>query len=78
MRKRKNLWHFHRWGKTLVLVGVGGIPLWLVRLEGCSFMEGVWVDKPLLSAKMVTGGVYVSQCCILALGDAVAEATVSL
>lgn len=49
-----------------------------VRLEGCSFMEGVWVDKPLLSAEMVTGGVYVAQCCILAAGDAAAAATVSL
>lgn len=28
-----------------------------LKLEGCSFMEGVFVDKPLLSAKMVTGGV---------------------
>lgn len=35
-----------------------------IRLEGCSFMEGVWVDKPLLSAETVTGGVYMAQCCI--------------
>lgn len=48
------------------------------RLEGCSFMEGVWVAKSLLSAKMVTGGVYMAQCYILAAGDAVAAATVSL
>lgn len=42
------------------------------------FMEGVWVDEPLLSAEMVTGGVYMSQCCILATGDSAAEATMRL
>ncbi len=36
------------------------------------------MDKPLLSAEMVTGGVYMAQCCILAAGDAAAAATVSL
>lgn len=45
------------------------------RLEGCSFMEGVWVDKPLLSAEMVTGRLYMARCCTSAVGDA---ATVSL
>lgn len=49
-----------------------------LRLEGASFMEGVWVDKPLLSAEMVTGGVYVAQCCVFAVGDAAAAATLSL
>lgn len=46
-----------------------------LRLEGCSFIEGVWVNKPLLSAEMVTGGVYMARCCILAAGDAAAAAT---
>ena len=41
-------------------------------------MEGVWVNKPLLSAEMVTGRVYMAQCCILAVGDAAAAATVRL
>lgn len=40
-----------------------------LRLEGCSFIVGVQVDKPLLSAEMVTGGVYMAQCCILAAGN---------
>lgn len=49
-----------------------------IRLEGCSFVGGVWVYKPLLSAEMVTGGVYIALCCIVAVGDAAAAATVSL
>lgn len=49
-----------------------------IRLEGCSLVEGVWVDKPLLSAEMVTGGVYMALCCIIAAGDAAAAATVRL
>lgn len=30
----------------------GDSPTVKLRLWGCSFMEGVWVDKPLLSAEM--------------------------
>ena len=48
------------------------------RLEGFSFMEGVWVNKPLLSAEMVTGGVHMAQCCILAMGNAAAAAKACL
>lgn len=36
------------------------------------------MDKSLLSAEMVTGGVHMAHCCILAAGDAAAAATVSL
>jgi len=32
-------------------------------------MAGVWVDKPPLSAEMVTGGVYMAQPSIFALGE---------
>lgn len=36
------------------------------------------MDKSLLSAEMVTGGVYMAHCYILAVGDTVVAATVSL